>query len=181
MDEMKVDVGEAEEEGGTEEEVSGAGKSKLLSFSALHLKTTLGVKLPASIRGTRGGGVGLQGAGLQVGHVGHQYLLSGSGSLLLVDIQVSLHVLQGCGAGQGDPGVRVQDDIVLIHSSNYNVNSNGGTSRRSNIGWRSRREVPELLELSAPLRRRAAPVGRLASLGVVIIADPLRKKDLKSA
>ena len=32
----------------------------------------VGVELPMSIRGTRGGGVSLQGAGLQVGHVGHQ-------------------------------------------------------------------------------------------------------------
>lgn len=32
----------------------------------------VGVKLPVSIRGTGGGWVSLQGAGLQVSHVGHQ-------------------------------------------------------------------------------------------------------------
>lgn len=45
------------------------------------------------------------------------YLLSGPARLLLVDIQVPLQVCECGGAGQGDPRLRVQDHVVLVHSS----------------------------------------------------------------
>ena len=46
------------------------------------------------------------------------YLLGSQGSLLLVDIQVLVHVLEGSGAGYRNMRLRVQDYSMLVHGSN---------------------------------------------------------------
>lgn len=66
---------------------------------------------------------------------GSSYLPGGPGCLLFVDIQVSLHVLQGIAAGQGDVRLRVQNNVVLVnggHVRGVRISLRLSNGRRSN-------------------------------------------------